>query len=207
MRGVSNSDLGGSQLAISTRVPRPSPYDTHSSLPSSAMAGPAHPTKDQGASQQPQPAPASCLITVRESPLSSGASDRVFQLVSQSRHDSTENVYNYRWARWQDWCNEHSVACLNPLAPELANFLTSLSDKHRLSASTVKGYRSAISTKIRQCRGPDLSNTQLLHDVARGLSLHEAWQPCRTPTWDLFVVLDALRLPPFELLYSVSFKF
>ena len=96
MRRVCDSDLGGSQLAISTRVPRPSPYDTHSSLPSSAMAGPASPAEDQGASQQSQPAPASRLVTVRESLLSSGTSDRVFQLVSQPRHNSTENIYNYR---------------------------------------------------------------------------------------------------------------
>ena len=207
MRGVGNSDLGDSHLAISTRVPRPGPSDIHSSLPSSTVVGSAGPAEDRGASQQSRQAPTSHLVTVHESLLPSGSSDRVIQLVSQSWHNLTENVCDYRWACWQDWCNEHSVACLNPLAPELANFLTSLSDKHRLSASTVKGYRSAVSTKIRQCRGPDLSNTQLLHDVARGLSLHEAWQPCRTPTWDLFVVLDALRLPPFELLYSVSFKF
>ena len=206
-RGVSNSDLGGSQLAIPTMVPRPGPSDTHSFLLPSATAGPADPTEDQGTTQQSRQAPASRLVTVRESLLSSGTSDRVFQLVSQSRRDSTENVYNYRWARWQDWCNEHSVACLNPSAPELASFLIFLSDKHRLSASTVKGYRSAISTTIRQCGGPDLSNAHLLHDVAHGLSLREARQLRRTPSWDLFVILDALRCPPFEPLYSVYFKF
>ena len=45
---------------------------------------------------------------------------------------------------------------------------------------------------IRQCGGPDLSNAYLLHDVAHGLSLHDAWQP---------------RSPPFEQLHSVSFRF
>ena len=125
-------------MAIPTMVPRPGPFDTHSSLPSSATAGSASPAKDKGASQQSRPAPASHLVTVRESLLSSGASDRVFQLVSQPKRDSTENVYNYRWARWQDWCNEHSAACLNPSAPELATFLTFLLDKHSLSVSTVR---------------------------------------------------------------------
>ena len=91
MRRVCDSDLGGSQLAISTRVPRPGPYDTHFYLPSSAMAGPASPAEDQGASQQSRPAPASCLVTVQESLLSSGssgASDRVIRLVQQSQCDS-----------------------------------------------------------------------------------------------------------------------
>ena len=98
-RGVSDSDLGDSQLAVPTMVPRPGPSDTHSFLPSSATAESASPTEDQCASQQSQPAPASHLATVQESLLSSGDSDRVFQLVSQSRRNLTENVWNYRWAR------------------------------------------------------------------------------------------------------------
>ena len=147
-------------------VPRPGPSDTHSSLPSSITAGSVNSAEDQGVSQQSRPAPALHPVTVLESLLLSVASDRVFQLVSQSRRDSTENVYNFRWARWQDWCSEHSDAYLNPSAPELANFLTFLSDKHSLSARTVKGYRSAISATVRQCGGPDLSNTHLLHDIA-----------------------------------------
>ena len=55
--------------------------------------------------------------------------------------------------------------------------------------------------------GGDFSNTHPLHDVARGLSLREARQPRRTPSWDLFVVLDALRRPPLEPLHSASFSF
>ena len=65
-------------------VPRRGPSDTHSSLPSSTTAGSACPAEDQGASQQFQPAPASHLVTVQESLLSSGALDRVIQVVSQS---------------------------------------------------------------------------------------------------------------------------
>ena len=82
-----------------------------------------------------------------------------------------------------------------------------LADKHNLSASTVKGYRSAISTTSQQCGGLDLSDTNLLHHVAHGLSQHEAWQLRRTPSWDLFVVLAALRHPLFEHLHSVSVRF
>ena len=121
MRRVGNSDLGGFQLVIPTRVPRPGPSDTHSALPSSATAGPADPAEDQGVSQQSRPAPASRLVTVRESLLSSGDSDRVSRLISQSRRESTQNVDNYRWARWQDWCNEHSVACVNSRWRSLPN--------------------------------------------------------------------------------------
>ena len=62
--------------------------------------GSVNPAEDQDASRQSRPAPALHLVTVLESLLSSGDSERVSQLVSQSRRDSTENVYNYRWVRW-----------------------------------------------------------------------------------------------------------
>ena len=52
-----------------------------------------------------------------------------------------------------------------------------------------------------------MNYTHSVHDVALGLSLREAQQPRRTPSWDLFVVLDAMRRPPFEPLHSASFKF
>ena len=91
-RGVSDSDLGGSQLAISTRVPSPGPSDTHSPRPTSTTVGSVNPAEDQGVSQQSRPAPAFHPVTVLESLLLSGDSDRVSQLVSQSRRDSTESI-------------------------------------------------------------------------------------------------------------------
>ena len=128
--------------------------------------------------------------------------------MSQSWRKLIENVYGYRWSRWQGWCAEHSVDGLHPSSSELASFLAFLSDKDNLSVSTVKGYRSAISTTIQQRGRPDLSNSHLLHlqDVAWALLLSEAQRPRRNPSWDLFVVLDTLRLPPFEPLHLVSFK-
>ena len=114
----------------------------------------------------------------------------------------TENVYDNRWARWQDWCNEHSVECLNPSAPEVANFLTLPSIQHNMSANTVRGHRCAISTSIRQMRGGGGEEGRVRFkqhttvDV-RGLSLREARQPSGTPKWDPFVVFDALRRLPF----------
>ena len=85
MRGVGDSDLGSSQLAISAMVPRPGPADVRSSPPSSATAGSARPAEDQGATQQSRLAQASRLVTMRDSLLSSGAQNRVIQLLLQSR--------------------------------------------------------------------------------------------------------------------------
>ena len=50
------------------------------------------------------------------------------------------------------------------------------------------------------------SDDALLSDVTRALSLREARIPRRVPSWDIFIVLDALRRPSFEPLSETSLK-
>ena len=89
---------------------------------------------------------------------------------------------------------------------DLANFLAFLSCEKGLSASSVKVHRSAVCTTIRQMGGPSFSDDPLLRDLVRGAALAEAKSPHRTPSWDLFLVLLALRLPPYEPLKQSSLK-
>ena len=93
---VGDSDSGSPQLAITTMVPGSGTTGSHASPPTSAATGSTDPAEVLGAAQQPRTAPASRLVAVRESLLTSGASDRVIDLVSQSRRKLTENVYGYR---------------------------------------------------------------------------------------------------------------
>ena len=54
--------------------------------------------------------------------------------------------------------------------------------------------------------GPTFSDDPLLQDLVRGATLAEAKFPRRNPAWDLFLVLSALRLPPYEPLKQCSLK-
>ena len=53
---------------------------------------------------------------------------------------------------------------------------------------------------------PSFSDDPLLQDLVWGAALAEAKSPRRTPSWDLFLVLSALRLPPYEPLKQSSLK-
>ena len=75
-----------------------------------------------------------------------------------------------------------------------------------LSASSVKVHWSAVCSTIRQMGAPTFYGDPLLWDLVRGAALAEAKSPCRTPAWDLFLVLSALRLSPYEPLKQCSLK-
>lgn len=125
-----------------------------------------------------------------------------------SRRPQTEAVYGHKWEKWVKWCSSLAPP-IDPVAPsetDLANFLGFLSQSEKLAASTVKGYRSAISTTIRQLGGPVFAESSLLGDIARSLALEESRRPRRIPAWDLYLVLSSLRLAPYEPLESIPFK-
>ena len=46
----------------------------------------------------------------------------------------------------------------------------------------------------------------LIRDVIRGIGARDARTPRKVPSWDLFVVLNALRKPPFEPLASLPLR-
>ena len=118
----------------------------------------------------------------------------------------TQGVYSAHWDGWVRWCSDHSVPPHNPSSCDLANFLAFLSCVKGLSASSIKVHRSAVCTTIRQMGGPTFSDDPLLRDLVRGAALAEAKSPRRIPSWDLFLVLSALRLPPYEPLKQSSLK-
>lgn len=90
---------------------------------------------------------------------------------------------------------------IRPYAVQLSNFLSSLASDFSLLPATVKVYRSAIVSTVKQ-RGGRVrglsSQPRLISDVLKGISASSVSTSHRVPKWDLFVVLDYLRGPPFE---------
>ena len=138
-----------------------------------------------------------------------GASVDTVDLVDSSHRLSTHSVYGHYWGKWLVWCDSHGIDPVRPTDIQLANFLSDLFVRKRLALSTMKGYRSAISTTIAQLGGHVVDqshNPFLLRDVVRGASIREARTPRRAPAWDLFQVLASLREAPYEPLRESSLK-
>ena len=93
----------------------------------------------------------------------------------------------------------------NPSVKTLREFFISLHDKNS-SPATVKGYRSAISTTVKQVSSVDFSNQPILAAVVRSFELERPRVRTHFPKWDLAVVLSSLSNAPFEPLDSCGFK-
>ena len=93
----------------------------------------------------------------------------------------------------------------NPSVNVFGEFLIFLHDKN-FSPSTVKGYRSAISTTLKQVSTIDFANESILADVVRSFELERPRTRSQFPKWDLAVVLSSLLSSPFEPLETCGFK-
>ena len=92
----------------------------------------------------------------------------------------------------------------NPSLNRFGEFLISLHDRN-LSPATVKGYRSAISTILKQI-SVSFSNQSILSDVVKSFELHRPRTKAHFPKWDLALVLSTLSGDLFEPLQSCGFK-
>lgn len=93
----------------------------------------------------------------------------------------------------------------NPSVNHFGEFLIFIHDKN-FSPSTVKGYRSAISTTLKQISKTDFSNESILSDLVRSFELERPRTRPLLPKWDLALVLSALVDSPFEPLDACGFK-
>ena len=147
------------------------------------------------------------MACVRRSLSTLGASQDAIGFVEDAYRAGTRKVYDSRWQRWSGWCRVHNVDPVKPSNVDLANFLAQLAAQDRLAPNTVKVYRSAIVTSLTQMGGRvrgESSQPHLIRDVVRGIEARSASTPRRVPLWDMHLVLEALRSPPFEPLRSLD---
>ena len=140
------------------------------------------------------------MAAVRSSLRSLGVSNAAIGFVRDSHRAGTRQVYQAKWANWLRWCEDQRVDPLRPHVVQLANFLARLGEQG-LTASTLKGYRSAIQTTLKQLGGRVRRSSDrpaLVSDVLKGVAVRDARSPRRLPLWDLFLVLESLREAPFE---------
>ena len=149
------------------------------------------------------------MASVRASLLALGASRDAADLALDALRPGTESVYAVYWARWVAYAQEQGFDPCHPRSANFANFLAHLSVHQGLSVSSLRGYRSAISTTLKQLGGAvrrSGSRSALVADVIRGAALREARCPRRLPRWDLFVVLEHLRSRAFEPLQGLPLR-
>ena len=206
-RGMSSmpgsSSLGRTSMVSSTLVSSGGSCNLSSMEGRSVVS-----TNIQDVASHPPSVPSSRLVAMQQCMQASGISESVARRIYSAKRSSTNNLYDYRWKSWLDWCIGREVDPFNPsvnIFTIFREFLISLHDKN-FSPATVKGYRSAISTTLKQISNVDFSNQSILSDVVRSFELERPRVKPHFPKWDLAVVLTALNTTPFEPLESCGFK-
>ena len=92
-----------------------------------------------------------------------------------------------------------------PTIPKVAEFFTFLFKTEKASVSTIKGYRSMLSSVFKFCL-PEILTSPILKDLTRSFEISAPRPVHRSPSWDLDKVLEYLSGPPFEPLADASFR-
>ena len=155
----------------------------------------------------PEPVRASvdCLSYLRRSVRQAGFSDTVAgQLTHCTRHSTRVN-YQAKWVVYRSWCHRHGHSVSRPTVAKVADFLLCLHRSLSLSYSSIASYRSMLSSVFRFIL-PVLSSHFVVHDLLRSFRLECPLSSSRVPPWDLLVVLQFRRCPPFEPLDSALLR-
>ena len=195
-----STTLGGTGEVSSSNV-----IGHSSSSSSPSKEGSIVSTCIQNVASHPPGVPSSRLVAMQQQMQASGISESVARRIYSAKRPSTNNLYDYRWKSWLDWCLSREVDPFNPSVNRFGEFLISLHDRN-FSPATVKGYRSAISTTLKQISKVDFSNQSILSDVVRSFELKHPRTKAHFPKWDLALGLSTLSSDLFEPLQSCGFK-
>ena len=146
-----------------------------------------------------------CVATLQLFARQAGFSRAVAGQLALSRRTSTRLNYQARWGKFRKWCKDFHHRSSEPTIPKIAEFLTFLFKTEKAAVSTIKGYRSMLSSVYKFCL-PEISTSPILKDLTRSFEISAPRPVHWSPSWDLDKVLEYLSGPPFEPLANASFR-
>ncbi|XP_067283412.1 uncharacterized protein ighd [Pseudorasbora parva] len=137
--------------------------------------------------------------------VSGNLSDRVMNTISEARAPATRRLYTLKWSVFSNWCAVRNIDARSCETAEVLAFLKELLDAGR-SPSTLKVYVAAIAANHAQIAGHSLGKNELIVRFLKGARRLNPPCPPSVPIWDLAVVLEAMKGPPFEPLQTATIK-
>ena len=138
------------------------------------------------------------LVAFKRSRTQEGFSEKAASYAGKCVRDSSQAVYAGKWRVYSDWCDGEQINPLTPTSAQLIDFLIYLFEDRKLSVSSIKGYRSAISHVLGRSYPKD--STDMMGEVLRGMTaVANTPAKSRLPKWDMTVVLNHLSKPSTNL--------
>ena len=146
-----------------------------------------------------------CVATLKLFARQASFSRTVAGQLALCRRTSTRLNYQARWGKFRKWCKDFHHRSSEPTIPKIAEFFTFLFKTEKAAVSTIKGYRSMLSSVYKFCL-PEISTSPILKDLTRSFEISAPRPVHRSPSWDLDRVLEYMSGPPFEPLANASFR-
>jgi hypothetical protein len=135
-----------------------------------------------------------------------GFSAEIASIAAAPRRSSTNRLYDGRWRIFTAWAEDQGINPFNPTAPQLARFLHHLCTVKGLDPQTVKGYRTTLASVLIPLGVSEAINSPVLSQLLKGLEIAQPRQSLVIPSWDLGIVMSALKGAPYEPLGSAPLK-
>lgn len=110
---------------------------------------------------------------LREPQFSEAVAHRLCQTVSAS----IAGIYDCKWQVYEGWCRTEQISLLQASVQQLAEFLEFLFSTRKLASSTIKGYRSVISTVFRLQGGWNPGTDPILYSLLRAFHIERPKTP------------------------------
>ena len=180
--------LAGSVLVSRSPVPVGGSAPGVADLPGTSLSGRRSPDV---VSPEPRDVQLPRLYVVRSALSQRGFSERAAKHIAVPQRSSTRLVYEGKWAEFCAWCDRRKEDPVQASVPLVADFLTELFERiPPLAVSTIRGYRSAISSTVPH--GPSLTNSQELGALMRSFAKDHPVTRVFYPHWSLRIVLNYL---------------
>ena len=153
--------------------------------------------------QEPRDVSLPRLDVVRNTLMDKGFSIQAAERISRPQRNSTQLVYEGKWAEFCSWCRRRQS---NPLTASCSSrYLVELFERNPpLAVSTIKGYRSSIAATL--LHGAGITNSKELCNLFKSFGVDRPVTKVFYPKWSLKVVLDYFIGQPFEPILRCSME-
>ena len=157
-------------------------------------------TTSIGSVSQPSRASSSVRVKLIERSLRDQQfSEAVTRHLRQTVRASIAGIYDCKWRVYESWCRMQQISPLQATVQQPADFFEFLFLSRKLAPSTIKGYRSAISTVFYLQGGWNPGSDPILSSLLCSFDIKHPRSPKIVPQWNLALVLQAFLKNPLSL--------
>ncbi|XP_076049118.1 uncharacterized protein LOC143029868 [Oratosquilla oratoria] len=171
----------------------------------SGKTRPSTSTSQRGLAQEPVSPGTSRVQTMVRILLEKGFPKEVAEDMSSPIRSSSAALYQGKWNAFAEWCHSRAIAPEQATIPLIASFFHFLRKSKKISLSAVQGYRAALN-QVFSLKGMDLALSPEISMLFRHFRKSCPPREITSPPWDVALVLNALRGPPYEPLRDANFK-